>query len=66
MVVLLQWIGVAGCRWPSSSKVHQKILTFWPHKNRAPNLALAAELATNLRSLQRLWIEPLSLMGLVG
>ncbi len=60
VIAIEQWLGVS-----HSFKVCLNILTFWPHKNNAPDSASATEPATNFRSSQKLWIAPLMRMGLL-
>ena len=48
-VMLLQCMGVAGCRWPISCKVSRIILPSLQLRNNAPNSASAADTTTNLR-----------------
>ena len=62
-VALLQCMGVGGCGWPSSSSVILMIFASFAFKNIAPNLASAADAATNLRIVQSVRIGPFRRMG---
>ena len=62
-VVLLQCMGVGGCRWPSSLSVSLIIFASFAFKNIAPNSASVADAVTNLRIVQVVRIGPLRHMG---
>ena len=62
-VALSQGMGVGGCGWPSSSSVSLIIFASFALKNIDPNLASAADAATNLRMVKSVRIGPFRRMG---
>jgi hypothetical protein len=65
-VELLQLIGVGGWGRSISSRVSQKIVACLELRNKAPSLALAAEVTTKRKIAQSVKKEPFNLIGFVG
>ena len=51
-ILLLQWMGVVGCVWPSSCKVSLILLPSLVFKNNAPNSVSSGDAATKGRVVQ--------------
>jgi len=62
-VALSQCTGIFGWGCPRSSRVVLKIIPSWQFRNKAPNLASAADATTNRSIAHNVWNAPFSLMG---
>ena len=62
-VALSQWMGVGGCRCPSSRNVSLMILASFAFKNSPPSSASATSAATNLSIWHSVNIAPFRWMG---
>ena len=62
-VLLSQWIGVFGCKWPISSNINQITFVSLPFMNNASNSASAVEATTNFKILHTMKIFPFNKIG---